>query len=134
MLVEIADQEGEACLYLCGNSLGLQPRRALVRIQEYLSQWAIKGVYGHFAKLEGNAPPPFLDADETAAQRLAPLVGAAGSEVAVMETLTANLHFLMASFYTPTKEKYKIIMEGKAFPSDHVSLIEPHVPAPLDVD
>ena len=51
---------------------------------------------------------------------MAPLVGAMKSEVAVMETLTANLHLLMASFYRPTLEKYKIIIEGKAFPSDHV--------------
>ena len=51
---------------------------------------------------------------------MAPIVSALESEVAVMGTLTANLHFLMASFYRPTKEKYKIILEGKAFPSDHV--------------
>lgn len=52
---------------------------------------------------------------------MAPIVGASQSEVAVMGTLTANLHLLMASFYRPTKEKFKIILEGKAFPSDHVS-------------
>ena len=51
---------------------------------------------------------------------MAPIVGGQKSEVAVMETLTANLHLLMASFYRPTKEKYKILLEGKAFPSDHV--------------
>jgi kynureninase len=51
---------------------------------------------------------------------LAPLVGASPNEVAVMGTLTANLHILMASFYCPNKERYKIIIEGKAFPSDHV--------------
>lgn len=55
---------------------------------------------------------------------MAPLVGAETNEVAVMETLTANLHLLMSSFYTPTEEKYKIIIEGKAFPSDHVRTIE----------
>ncbi len=59
---------------------------------------------------------------------MAPLVGAKAEEVAVMETLTANLHFLMASFYQPTKERYKIIIEGKAFPSDHVGF--PSVGAP----
>lgn len=51
---------------------------------------------------------------------MAPVVGALPSEVAVMDTLTTNLHLLMASFYRPTAEKYKIILEGKAFPSDHV--------------
>ena len=84
--------------------------------------WATKGVYGHFFKHEGEAPPPFLDADEAAAAKMAPIVGALQSEVALMETLTANLHLLMASFYRPTKEKYKIILEGKAFPSDQVWL------------
>ena len=52
---------------------------------------------------------------------MAPLVGASPEEVAVMQTLTANLHLLMASFYRPTSNRYKIILEGKAFPSDHVS-------------
>ena len=51
---------------------------------------------------------------------MAPIVGAETNEVAVMETLTANLHLLLASFYTPNKDRYKIIIEGKAFPSDHV--------------
>lgn len=60
--------------------------------------------------------------DDVAAEKMAPLVGALKSEVAVMETLTANLHLLMASFYCPTKEKYRILLEGKAFPSDFVSI------------
>ena len=59
--------------------------------------------------------------DDATSKLMAPIVGALPSEVAVMNTLTTNLHLLMASFYRPTQEKYKIIMEGKAFPSDHVS-------------
>ena len=69
--------------------------------------------------------PPFLHGDDAAAKLLAPIVGANTQEVSVMETLTANLHLLMASFYQPTKEKYKIILEGKAFPSDHVCFAVP---------
>lgn len=62
--------------------------------------------------------------DDRAAQMMAPIVGAREDEVAVMQTLTANLHLLMAAFYKPEKNgKYKIIMESKAFPSDHVSII-----------
>ena len=80
----------------------------------------MKGVLGHFTEHEGSDLPPFLHVDDVAAKLMAPLVGAEASEVAVMETLTANLHLLMASFYRPNKEKYKIIIEGKAFPSDHV--------------
>lgn len=60
--------------------------------------------------------------DEQAARLISPIVGAATEEVAIMETLTANLHLMMASFYRPTEKKFKIILEGKAFPSDHVSL------------
>ena len=75
---------------------------------------------GHFTECEDSDLPPFLHVDDVAAKLMAPLVGAEASEVAVMETLTANLHLLMASFYRPNKEKYKIVIEGKAFPSDHV--------------
>ena len=110
----------DSCIYLCGNSLGLQPRRTAALVTSHLSAWATKGVLGHFIEHEDSALPAFLHVDDVAAQKMAPLVGAQEKEVAVMETLTANLHFLMASFYQPTKEKYKIIIEGKAFPSDHV--------------
>jgi kynureninase len=118
--VNVTGKPDDPAIYLCGNSLGLQPRRTFKRIEEHLSVWATKGVYGHFYKHQGEAPPAFLDADDAAAEKMAPLVGARKDEVAVMETLTANLHFLMSSFYRPTKEKYKIILEGKAFPSDQV--------------
>ena len=78
---------------------------------------------GHFTEHEDFSLPSFIHTDETAAEMMASLVGASREEVAVMETLTANLHFLMSSFYRPTKEKYKIILEGKAFPSDHVRIL-----------
>ena len=90
-------------------------------VTAFLSTWAKKGVLGHFEQLEDSPLAPFLPMDEQAARKLAPIVGAGPEEVAVMETLTANLHLLMASFYRPTKEKFKVILEGKAFPSDHVS-------------
>ena len=114
------DAAEEPSIYLCGNSLGLQPRRTAERITSHLSAWATKGVLGHWTKHEDAPLPSFLHVDDAAAEHMAPIVGAKQSEVAVMETLTANLHFLMASFYRPTKEKYKIVLEGKAFPSDHV--------------
>lgn len=114
------DKVAEPCIYLCGNSLGLQPRRTAERVSAHLSAWAKKAVTGHMTGHDDSELPPFLHVDEVAAEKMAPIVGALKSEVAVMETLTANLHFLMASFYRPSKEKYKIILEGKAFPSDHV--------------
>ena len=87
---------------------------------EHLSAWAKKAVLGHFKEHEDSKLPAFLHVDDVAARLMAPIVGADHREVAVMETLTANLHFLMASFYRPTKDRHKIIIEGKAFPSDHV--------------
>ncbi|KAI4144400.1 MAG: hypothetical protein L6R39_004208 [Caloplaca ligustica] len=92
------------------------------RVAAHLEAWATKGVFGHFRGYGDSELPAFMHIDEVAAQRIAPIVGASGSEVAVMETLSANLHLMMASFYRPTKARYKIILEGKAFPSDHYAV------------
>lgn len=111
--------------YLCGNSLGLQPRRTAELIEVFLTQWRTKAVTGHFVEHSDSPLRPFLDVDDHAAQLMAPIVGALESEVAVMGSLTANLHFLMSSFYRPSKKgegRYKILLEGKAFPSDHVRI------------
>ncbi|KAL8723755.1 MAG: hypothetical protein Q9225_000050 [Loekoesia sp. 1 TL-2023] len=116
-----ANQE-EPCIYLCANSLGLQPRRTADRVADHLGAWAAKGVFGHFKGHEDSDLPAFVDIDDVAAQRMAPIVGASASETAVMETLTANLHLMMASFYRPNQARYKIILEGKAFPSDHYAV------------
>jgi len=122
-----AQADSAPCTYLCGNSLGLQPKRAREFIQKYLDTWATKGVYGHFMPLSDAVTTPWVDIDDQTNEAMAKIVGAQGDEVAVMQTLTANLHFLMASFYRPTKERYKIIIEGKAFPSDHVCVLNhPH--------
>ncbi|KAL2355376.1 pyridoxal phosphate-dependent transferase [Cryomyces antarcticus] len=117
-----ADTTSEHCTYLCGNSLGLQPRQTASYIQDYLSTWASKGVYGHFKPIEDSPLPPWVDIDEAVKEEMAKIVGAEKDEVAVMETLTANLHLLMASFYRPDKTRWKIILEGKAFPSDHYAV------------
>lgn len=117
------DSSGENELpstYLCGNSLGLQPKRTREYIDSYLSTWSKLGVYGHFKPLEDQVTEPWVDIDDQAKDAMSKIVGALPSEVAVMQTLTANLHLLMASFYRPKKDRWKIIIEGKAFPSDHV--------------
>ncbi|KAG2412401.1 hypothetical protein HFD88_009958 [Aspergillus terreus] len=116
------DSTDPRCIYLCGNSLGLQPRSTRKYIDRYLRTWAIKGVTGHFTPHDDQLLPPFVDVDVAGAKLMAPVVGALESEVAVMDTLTTNLHLLMASFYRPTQERYKIIIEGKAFPSDHYAV------------
>jgi len=112
--------DNEKCIYFCGNSLGLQPTRTKVYVNRYLDTWASKGVFGHFTNYEGGLPP-WLHIDDAIKEQTSKLVGALPSEVVIMETLTANLHLLMSSFYRPTKDRWKIIIEGKAFPSDHVS-------------
>ncbi|KAF2006809.1 kynureninase [Amniculicola lignicola CBS 123094] len=114
----VSAEDEEESIYFCGNSLGLQPKRTREYISRYLDTWASKGVFGHFTQYE-DGHPPWLDMDDALKDQTSKLVGALPSEVVVMETLTANLHFLMASFYRPTKDRYKIIIEGKAFPSDH---------------
>ena len=119
----------ESAIYLCGNSLGVQPKLVSARIQQYLSTWATQGVFGHFKPLAESPLPVWLDADNSAAKHIAPIVGGQLSEVAVMETLTANLHLLMCAFYKPDIHgRHKILLESKAFPSDHVGTsFSPHL-------
>lgn len=114
------DDDPTPSIYLCGNSLGLQPRRTKDRISSVLTAWSTKGVTGHFRNHLDSPLPPFVDIDDYAAKLMAPIVGGREAEVAVMGTLTSNLHLLMASFYRPTEQRYKILLEGKSFPSDHV--------------
>ena len=104
------------CIYFCGNSLGLQPKLTRTLVQEELDIWATRGVQGHFRHDKW----PWVSIHETCTVGMAEIVGAKVDEVAIMGSLTANLHLLMAAFYTPTLQKHKIIIESKAFPSDHV--------------
>ncbi|KAI4720866.1 kynureninase [Aureobasidium sp. EXF-10727] len=125
-LTPSTQDQPQQCTYLCGNSLGLQPRLTSQYQQNYLQTWATKGVYGHFTEIEDSKLPPWLHVDDDVIGDVCDIVGAKKNEVAVMQTLTANLHFAMASFYRPTEKRWKIIIEGKAFPSDHVSLVLLH--------
>lgn len=118
----IKTDDSEESIYFCGNSLGLQPRRTKEYINRYLDTWASKGVFGHFTDYKGGLPP-WLHIDDAIKDQAAKIVGALPSEVVIMETLTANLHLLMSSFYRPTKDRWKIIIEGKAFPSDHYAAL-----------
>lgn len=108
---------GEKYTYLCGNSLGLQPRKTQDYIQQELIDWARLGVEGHF-----EAKNPWLPYHEFVTNSLARLVGALPTEVVAMNSLTVNLHLLMVSFYRPTKTRYKIVIEGNAFPSDQYAV------------
>jgi kynureninase len=104
---------GKNVIYFTGNSLGLQPKSAKKYVDEIMSDWANLAVEGHFY-----AQKPWWDYHERFAEPLSGIVGAKPSEITVMNTLTVNLHLLMVSFYRPTKKRYKIICEEKAFPSD----------------
>ena len=104
------------CIYFCGNSLGLQPIMTKVLVQAELDTWATRGVQGHFRHDKW----PWMSIHNTCTAEMAKIVGAEVEEVAIMGSLTANLHLLMAAFYSPTKERHKIIIERRAFPSDHV--------------
>ncbi|KAF2167073.1 hypothetical protein M409DRAFT_54282 [Zasmidium cellare ATCC 36951] len=112
----------ELSTYLCGNSLGVQPTLTRKYFEEYLSTWAQKGVFAHFKELSDTRLSPYIDVDEDVRGDMAQIVGAKKEEVAVMNTLTVNLHFLMCSFYKPTKDRHKILIEGRAFPSDHFAV------------
>lgn len=107
------DKNGDDLIYLCGNSLGLQPKATKDYINQELEDWANLGVEGH---TEGKNP--WLPYHEFLTESMAKVVGAKPIEVVVMNTLTANLHFMMVSFYKPTKKRYKILIEADAFPSD----------------
>ena len=106
-------KNGEEHIYMCGNSLGLQPKRTKEFLNQELDDWATFGVEGHF-----HAKNPWLPYHEFLAESYAKIVGAKNSEVVAMNTLTVNLHLMMVSFYRPTQKRHKIIIEGDAFPSD----------------
>tara|TARA_R110002096_G_scaffold68478_3_gene165206 strand:- start:1693 stop:2970 length:1278 start_codon:yes stop_codon:yes gene_type:complete len=107
------DKTGKELIYMTGNSLGLQPKSIKSYINQELEDWANLGVQGHT-----ESRTPWLPYHEFLTESMAEIVGAKPIEVVVMNTLTANLHFMMVSFYQPTKIRYKILIESDAFPSD----------------
>ena len=109
--------DGQAQAYFVGNSLGLQPKGARAHVEEVLDKWATQAVEGHFT---GNAQ--WMSYHELVRDGLARVVGAQPDEVVAMNSLTANLHLMLASFYRPTPERPLLLMEAGAFPSDRYAL------------
>jgi len=107
------DENGDNLIYLCGNSLGLQPKKAREYVAEELNNWAELAVEGHF-----KAKTPWTTYHEILAKPMADIVGAKPGEVVIMNTLSTNLHLMMVSFYRPTAKRHKILIESDAFPSD----------------
>lgn len=108
---------GQDVVYFTGNSLGLQPKTTQGYLQQELNDWAKFGVEGHFL-----AKKPWLSYHEFLTDKMAKIVGALPKETVMMNQLTVNLHLLMVSFYRPTKQRFKILCEAKAFPSDQYAL------------
>jgi len=111
------DAKGNKLIYLCGNSLGLQPKQTKEYISQELEHWAKWGVDGHT-----KGKNAWLPYHELLTHQMAQVVGAKDHEVVVMNTLTVNLHLMMVSFYQPTKSRHKIIIEADAFPSDRYAV------------
>lgn len=110
-------KNGEECIYLCGHSLGLQPKSAQAYLEQELKEWAELGVEGHF-----HAKNPWMPYHRLLTEQTATLVGAKPVEVVVMNSLTVNLHLMMASFYRPSTQRHKILIERGAFPSDQYAV------------
>src|SRR5882724_3268197 len=106
-------KDGNPLIYFAGNSLGLMPKSARQVVDQELDAWAKRAVDAHHA-----ADTPWYSYHETLREPTARLVGAKPNEVICMNSLTVNLHLMMATFYRPTKSKNKILMEEPAFPSD----------------
>ena len=122
---------GQEAIYLCGNSLGLQPKSVKDYLDRELANWANLAVDGHF-----HGEDAWYHVRKKSKPAIAEIVGAQEHEVVAMNNLSVNLHLLMVSFYQPTNERYKIIVEAGAFPSDQYMLetqIKFHGLDPLDV-
>lgn len=109
--------EASDCVYLCGNSLGLKPHKADDYMQAQMDKWAKTAVDMHFEE-----PLPAALCDRYGREELGRLVGTDPSSVTLMNGLTVNLHLLLLSFYQPSKSRYKILLEGNAFPSDRYAM------------
>jgi len=117
----IPQKDGKDLIYFCGNSLGLQPKKAKEYIDSELEDWKEHGVEGHFV-----GKRPWFSYHTPFEQPVSRLVGALPHEVVIMNSLTVNLHLMLISFYRPTKERHKILIEGGAFPSDNYA-VESHL-------
>jgi kynureninase len=109
--------DGRTVTYLCGNSLGLQPRRAMDEVAKFMREWQRLGVLGYHDR-----GADWLNLHERLAPTAAALAGAQLPEVIVMNSLTINLHLLMATFYRPTRDRHRVLIEQGAFPSDRYAV------------
>ncbi|KAK8085521.1 Kynureninase 2 [Apiospora hydei] len=117
------DDDKKKSIYFVGNSLGAQPKAVRRYLNAQLETWASIGVGGHFTMWEDSPLVAWQDMSADCARKSVDLVGAASpDEIVMMNTITANLHLMMASFYKPTEKRHKIILEWKPFPSDFYAI------------
>ncbi|KAI1855348.1 hypothetical protein JX265_006509 [Neoarthrinium moseri] len=117
-----SEDDSTPSIYFCGNSLGVQPKAVRKYLEAQLETWASIGVGGHFSNMENSPLVCWQDMAEDCAKKSADIVGSLPSEIVIMNTLTINLHLMMASFYKPSEKRHKIILEWKPFPSDHYAI------------
>ncbi|TAH25349.1 MAG: kynureninase [Cytophagales bacterium] len=110
-------KNGNKVIYFCGNSLGLQANSTSQHLEKVLNDWANMGVEGHFMGDDSWATYHLKFQD-----LICPLLGALPNEIAVMNSLTANLHIMLAAFYRPNNKRFKIITESRNFSSDLYAL------------
>ena len=108
---------GENVIYFTGNSLGLQPKSVRGYIEQELKDWELLGVEGHV-----KARHPWMPYHEFLTAQMANVVGAKPIETVVMNSLTVNLHILMISFYRPSGDRFKVLIEKGSFPSDRYAV------------
>jgi len=113
----IPQHNGKDAIYFCGNSLGLQPATARKLVNEQFETWENLAIEGFF-----QGEKPWLSYHKGLTKTLASILGAKNEEVTVMNSLTVNLHLMMVTFYKPNKSRFKILIEGGAFPSDQYAV------------
>lgn len=113
----LPQQKGRTITYFCGHSLGAMPREAVVNTMAHFQDWANMGVEGHW-----NAKEPWVDYHLNFAEGLSQLIGAKAKEVVAMNSLTVNIHVVLASLYKPEKKRFKILTEANGFGSDRYAL------------
>lgn len=112
------NKDGRQCIYLCGNSLGLQSKLAVQYLDEVMQKWADMCVEGHF-----HGERPWVSYHRNSTAGLAYLTGAKEDEVVAMNSLTVNLHLMMTTFYRPDAKRHRILIESTAFPSDRFAVV-----------
>jgi len=114
----LPENQGQAkSIYLCGNSLGLQPKKVAQYVNQELEDWAKMGIAGY-----DNARQPWVSYNDSLTEGLTLLTGAKADELVAMNSLTVNLHLMLVSFYRPTSSRFKILIGHNAFPSDRYAI------------